>query len=125
MSISNRLLLGIGRHMLPIPAFIWQRQAQRNPNHAPTAFMTPDHQRIRDYVVTELPIAGQPLSPGVIAGRLNLSLERTVALLDDLEKHLTFLFRDEAGAVVWAYPVTAARTPHRFVANTGEALYAA
>jgi hypothetical protein len=26
---------------------------------------------------------------------------------------------------VWAYPVTAARTPHRFTANTGEALYAA
>jgi hypothetical protein len=125
MSVSNRLLLGIGRHMLPIPAFIWQRQAQRNPNDAPTAFMTPDHQRIRDHVVTELPIAGQPLSPAVIAGQVGLSLEQTVAILADLEKHLTFLFRDEAGAVVWAYPVTAAWTPHRFRANTGEALYAA
>jgi hypothetical protein len=111
--------------MIPLPAFIWQRQAQRNRNNAPTAFMTPDHQRIRDYVVTELPIAGQPLPPELIAARLSLSLERTVAILDDLEKRLTFLFRDEAGAVVWAYPVTAARTPHRFTANTGEALYAA
>ena len=125
MSVSNRLLLGIGRHMIPIPAFIWQRQVQRSPHDAPTAFMTPEHHRIRDYVVAELPIAGRPLAPDLIAARLSLSLERTVTLLDDLEKHLTFLFRDEAGAVVWAYPVTAARTPHRFTANTGEALYAA
>jgi hypothetical protein len=125
MSVGNGLLLGIGRHMLPIPAFIWQRQAQGITHDAPTAFMTPDHQRIRDYVVTELPIAGRPLSPGSIAARVGLPLERTVALLDDLEKHMTFLFRDETGAVVWAYPVTAARTPHRFTANTGEALYAA
>ncbi len=125
MSTTNSLLLGIGRRMIPIPAFIWQRGAQPNPSHAPTAFMTPDHHRIRDFVVTELPIVGRPLSPGLIAARLGLPLEHTVAILDDLEKHLTFLFRDETGAVVWAYPVTAARTPHRFIANTGEALYAA
>ena len=125
MTHSNRLRLGIGRHMLPIPAFIWQRQSRRDPNNSPTAFMTPDHHRIRDYVVTELPIAGRPLSPESIAARLSLPLERTLAILDDLQKRLTFLFRDEAGAVEWAYPVTAARTPHRFVANTGEALYAA
>ncbi len=123
--MTNSLLLGIGRRMIPIPAFIWQRRAQPNPNNAPTAFMTPEHHRIRDFVVTELPIEGRPLPPGLIAARLGLPLEQTVTILDDLEKHLTFLFRDEAGAVVWAYPVTAARTPHRFSANTGEALYAA
>ncbi len=125
MSTTNSLLLGIGRRMISIPAFIWQRQAQPDMHTAPTAFMTPDHHRIRDFVVTELPIMGRPLPPGLIAARLGLPLEKAVTILDDLEKHLTFLFRDEAGAVVWAYPVTAARTPHRFIANTGEALYAA
>ncbi|MBI5567340.1 MAG: hypothetical protein HY870_20745 [Chloroflexi bacterium] len=123
--MSNALLLGMGRRLIPIPAFIWQRQVKGNTGDAPTAFMTADHHRVRNFVVTELPIAGRPLSPELIAARLNLLLDRTNALLDDLERHLTFLFRDEAGGVEWAYPVTAARTPHRFTANTGESLYAA
>jgi hypothetical protein len=123
--MSNALLLGIGRRLIPIPAFIWQRQVKGNTGESPTAFMMADHHRVRNFVVTELPLAGQPLSPELIAARLDLPLDRTIAILDDLEQHLTFLFRDEAGAVVWAYPVTAARTPHRFTANTGESLYAA
>lgn len=123
--MRNALLLGLGRSLIPIPAFIWQRQVKGNTGESPTAFMTDDHQRVRDFVVTELPIAGQPLPPELIAACLNLPLDRTLAILDDLEKHLTFLFRNEAGAVEWAYPVTAAQTPHRFTANTGEALYAA
>lgn len=123
--MRNALLLGVGRRLIPIPAFIWQRQVKGNTGEGPTAFMTPDHHRVRDFVVTELPIAGRPLPPELIAARLNLPLDRTIALLDDLEKRLTFLFRDKTGAVVWAYPVTAARTPHRFRANTGDTLYAA
>ena len=123
--MRNALLLGVGRRLIPIPAFIWQRQVRANTGQSPTAFMTPDHHRVRDFVVTELPIAGRPLPPELIAARLNLPLDRTIAILDDLEKRLTFLFRDETGAVVWAYPVTAAQTPHRFRANTGDTLYAA
>ena len=123
--MRNALLLGVGRRLIPIPAFIWQRQVKGNTGESPTAFMTPDHHRVRDFVVTELPIAGRPLPPELIAARLNLPLDQTIALLADLEKRLTFLFRDETGAVVWAYPVTAAKTPHHFTANTGDTLYAA
>jgi hypothetical protein len=38
---------------------------------------------------------------------------------------MTFLFRNEHGAVEWAYPVTAARTPHRVAFSTGERINAA
>ena len=59
-----------------------------------------------------------------------LSLEQIdapliVAFLDDLEKHMTFLFRDEQGAVEWAYPVTVAQTPHRLTFSSGERVNAA
>jgi hypothetical protein len=47
------------------------------------------------------------------------------AILDDLEKHMTFLFRNQAGEVVWAYPVTVEKTPHRVTFDTGETIYAA
>ncbi|HLF26465.1 MAG TPA: hypothetical protein VJG32_09015 [Anaerolineae bacterium] len=125
--MRNQLLLGLGRRLLSIPPFIWQRQVKRNAQRARAGlgFMSDDHHRVRDFVVTELPSVGQPLLPGMIAQQLNLPPDRVGAILDDLERHLTFLFRNEAGAVVWAYPVAAAPTPHRFVANTGESLYAA
>jgi hypothetical protein len=38
---------------------------------------------------------------------------------------MTFLFRNEQGAVAWAYPVTVDRTPHYVTFSTGEQVYAA
>jgi len=38
---------------------------------------------------------------------------------------MTFLYRNVAGNVVWAYPVTVEQTPHRVIFNTGESIYAA
>ncbi len=87
--------------------------------------MSADHHRVRNFVVQELPNAGQPLTAELIAQRLNLPLARMQVILDDLERRLTFLFRNDKGGVEWAYPVTAAKTPHRFTLTSGEALYAA
>jgi hypothetical protein len=80
---------------------------------------------VREFVVTEIPRAGAPLPPEAIARALDLEPERVVALLDDLERNMTFLFRNEQGAVAWAYPVTADVTPHRARLSSGELVYAA
>jgi hypothetical protein len=87
--------------------------------------MTAEHHRIRNYVVTEIPRVGRPLSPQSIALRLDIPQHRVVDILADLEAHMTFLFRDEEGAVEWAYPVTAAPTPHRMTFSSGERISAA
>jgi hypothetical protein len=87
--------------------------------------MTPDHHRVRNFVVTELPKTRAPLPPELIAARLDLPVESVVAILDDLEKHMTFLFRNPEGAVEWAYPVTVAHTLHKVTFSSGEKLYAA
>ena len=50
---------------------------------------------------------------------------RMLKLLDELETRLTFLFRNDEGAVAWAYPVTAEPTPHHAAFSTGERLDAA
>jgi hypothetical protein len=63
--------------------------------------------------------------PELIAERLHLSVERVNVILDELEKHMTFVFRNGQGAVAWAYPVTVDRTPHRITFSTGEQVYAA
>jgi hypothetical protein len=81
--------------------------------------MSGDHHRVRNYAVRELPGIAAPLAPEVIAHALDLPLPRVVAVLADLERNMTFLFRNAQGQVLWAYPVTAERTPHRVTFDTG------
>jgi hypothetical protein len=120
--MDESLLMGIGHHTIPIPRWIWQRRV-RGEGHL--GFMSDEHHCVRNFVVTELPRAGVPLPPKVIARALSLSRDQVDPILDDLEKHMTFLFRDEQGAVEWAYPATVADTPHRVSFSTGERTRAA
>ena len=127
MFMTDALLLGLGRHMIPIPRAIWRRQADKvgQKIEASLGFMTPEHHLVRNFAVRELPHVGEPLSPQFISQRLDLPVARVNAILDELEKNLTFLFRNPQGAVAWAYPVTADQTPHRVTFSTGEQVYAA
>jgi hypothetical protein len=125
--MRESLFLGVGRHLLPIPRPIWRQQVARGgrENRASLGFMSGDHHRVRDLAVVELPRAGVPLPPELFAERLELPLARVKAILDELERHMTFLFRNAAAAVTWAYPVTVDATPHRVTFNTGERINAA
>lgn len=113
--------------MLPLPAMIWKKRVNGDKDDMPAhlAFMSADHHRVRNYVVRELPRIGTPISPARLAEDLDLPAERVVVILEQLERHLTFLFRNPAGEVAWAYPVTADETPHRITINGKERLYAA
>jgi len=123
--MGDALQLGLGRHMLPIPRFVWQPLVEANARRtgARIAFMSQDHHRVRDHAVTELARSGAPLGPEAIGEALGLDRERVGALLDELEAHLTFLFRNERGEVTWAYPVTVDETAHRARFSTGEEAY--
>jgi hypothetical protein len=105
----------------------WEAGLAAVPDHlaARLAFMTEEHHSVRNFTVRELPRVAAPLTPEFIAASLNLDAGRVKAILNDLEKHMTFLFRNEQGAVAWAYPVTVATTAHRIGFSTGESLYAA
>jgi hypothetical protein len=123
----DNILLGLSWFMIPIPRFIWKRQLPAKERHltASIGFMSEQHHAVRNHVVKELPRVGKPLSPESIAQAVNLPVDRVVAILDDLEKHMTFLFRNEQKAVSWAYPITVDRTPHHVALSTGESAYAA
>ena len=125
--MGSKLLTGLGGTLVGIPAFLWEKRIEKSRQRVikATGFMTRDHRRVHHFVVRELPCSGKPLSPEQVAGALSLPLERSVAILADLEKHLTFLTRDDRGRVLWAYPVTVEKTPHRITFGSGERLYAA
>jgi hypothetical protein len=123
--MRDSIFLGLGRWMIPIPGMVWHRAMQANARKIPARlqFMTPDHHRVRDFAVDRLFRSGTPLPPDEIARSLELPPRRVGEILDDLERHLTFLFRRSGPEVTWAYPVTVDKTPHRAIASTGEEAY--
>ena len=125
--MDKKLLLGLWRYLLPIPPTLWRSEIEKSARGGlqSTAFMSPEHHLLRDLVVMEIPRQAAPLSPQWIASRSGLSLERVTKILDELEKHMTFLYRNPQGEVAWAYPVTADTTPHHVGFSTGETIYAA
>ena len=124
---SETILLGRGREILKVPRQTWEGHLAATPQHAQIrlGFMTPDHHRVRYFAVRELVRRGIPIEPEIISQELGLPAGKTAQILDDLEKNLFFLVRNQAGAVFWAYPVTVEPTPHRLNFSTGERLYAA
>ncbi len=125
--MNKSLLLGLWKFLLPLPRPVWQSEVERSAQHsrARLAALTPDHHKVRDWVVLNLPKFGTPLAPEVIANNVGLPLPRTIELLDELEKGMTYLYRNGSGAVDWAYPVTVEPTPHHLEFSTGEQVYAA
>jgi hypothetical protein len=123
--MRDRLLLGAGRYLIPVPGFVWRRVVRANGNKTKTTlgFMSPDHHRVRDFTVTELARTGKPLTVECIAERLDIDVARVASIVDELEKRLTFLYRSRGDAVTWAYPVTVDETPHRAVLSSGEEAY--
>ena len=124
---ENPLLLGVWRYLLPVPPAVWKQRVASNGKNmgAGLFFMTPDHHRVRNFAVCELPRFGRPLAPEDFAGALDLPVERVEQILDDLEKHMSFVFRTDSRAVDWAYPVSIGPTPHHVEFSSGERIDAA
>lgn len=126
--MEKNLRLGLWKYLLPVPRPLWQgqvAQSARQTGEHGLAFMSEDHHRVRDFVVVALPHVARPLSAVTIAEQLNMPLGRVIGILDELEKHMTFLYRNPQGEVTWAYPVTVEPTPHRVTFSSGEQIYAA
>ncbi len=125
--MSDWLMVGVWRGILRLPPGVGQRRLRRFERRAREVVgaLTDEQRAVHHDVVRALPLAGEPLSPAAIAARMGLPDERVVAALDELEQRKGFLFRNEAGEVVWAYPITVAPTPHHVRFRSGETLYAA
>ncbi len=126
--MNDRVLIGGGEKIYEIPAENWRKHLTEGREHmlVRSDFMTEDHQRVRNFAVRELPRnQGKALSAAEISRRLDLSLDRVVTILEELQKNLFFLVLNEVGEVSWAFPVTSDRTPHRLSFKSGEYVFAA
>jgi len=125
--MNQNLLVGRGQHIIALPHHALEAHLAQDPEHSKDRFpfMTEDHQRVRYFVVRELPQRSAPIPPQAISKALHLPLETTQSILADLERNLFFLVRDQNGSVLWAFPVTAYPTPHSLHFDSGERIYAA
>ncbi len=126
--MQDRILIGRQEKIISIPDDMWRHHLAQAQQHGSSrlSFMTMDHRRIRNFVVTELPRNnGKPLTPEAIANSLSIPFDRVAEILAELQKRLFFLVLNEASAVSWAFPVTTDRTPHRLRFSTGERIFAA
>ncbi len=125
--MNETMLLGKGNDIVSIPQSLLNKHLAQAPEHGRKrlTFMTPDHHRVRYFVVRELPRFGRPILVPEIAGELSLSFESVEKILTELEANLYFLVRNEQGAVNWAFPVTVEPTTHKIHFSSGENLYGA
>ncbi len=125
--MAGALRVRVGRLTVKVPAFLWKRVVEREARKitAQLGGLTAEHVSVRSFLVQEIAERAEPVSAQHIADRLQLPLPRVQTILQQLETHKLFLARNDAGAVSWAYPVTADVTPHRLELSSGELLYAA
>ena len=125
--MADTVLIGRGKTISTIPQKEWEQELSSDPEHIVRRleFMSPDHHRVRNFVVREMPRLGRPIPPSEISDALQLTRSHTTSIVKDLERHLFFLVRGDGVEVSWAFPVTADETGHHLVFSTGERLDAA
>jgi hypothetical protein len=125
--MEEKILLGRDQEILEIPQATWKQGLAHIPQHSQSrlSFMTHAHHQIRYFVVKEMVNTQKPIEPAFIAEKLNMPLELVKPILEELERNLFFLVRNDQGAVSWAFPGTVETTPYKMVFSSGEHLYAA
>ena len=122
----ERILLGVGQHMVPVPEWLFRPMVQRDSKKlARRQVLDPEERSVQHFAVREIPRRREAIPPEVFARELDLSLEEVSKILDELERRMTFLCRRGGEDVNWAYPVTADETPHQVRIDGGAAFSAA
>ena len=122
----ERVLLGVGQRMVPVPEWLFRPMIARDIKKiAKRPDLEPDQRRVQHFAVREIPRRHQAISPEVFAAELDISLGEIRLILDELEHRMTFLCRRGGEDVNWAYPVTADETPHQVRIDGGAAFSAA
>ena len=122
----ERILLGVGQRMVPVPEWLFRPMVKRDTKKlAKRPTLEPNQRRVQHFAVREIPRRREAIAPEVFAAELELPLDEVSQILDELERRMTFLCRRGGEDVVWAYPVTAEGTPHQVRMDGGEAFSAA
>lgn len=127
-SDANTLLVGSREIIDRVADTGFKAALAKLPEHfaARLAFMTPEHHMVRNFAVREMLYESErPIKVDRLAATVGLPLPKVQAIVEELERHLFFLVRNEAGEISWAFPVTTDPTAHRLKFSTGERAHGA
>ncbi|MGE5048469.1 MAG: hypothetical protein ACM3PC_07890 [Deltaproteobacteria bacterium] len=121
------VLVGRGAGMVTLPEAEWWSSVQAHMPGARQRFdgLPPLLRAVRRAAVILVTRTGRPVPPQTVAAEVRAPIPEVVAALDDLERRLFFLVRDDRGDVAWAFPMTAVATPHHLTFPSGERRYGA
>ena len=93
-AVFERILLGVGRRMVPVPEWLLATMARRDAKKlAKVSKLEPDERRVQHFAVREIPRRRVAIAPAVLAAELDLPLNEVRLILDELERRMTFLCR--------------------------------
>jgi len=126
-SLKRRMLMGIGKFMIPVPRAIASKGLGKGVSSvkAKADLLSPEERKIHHFIVSRMTETKKPLIAEQVGKELDLPFDRVEATIDKLEELKTFLYRSDGKGINWAYPLSLEDTGHRMTDSTGERFFAA
>ena len=126
-SLKRRMLMGIGRFMIPIPRVIAARGLGKGTSgaRAKADLLSPEERKIHHFIVKRMAETKTPLTAEQVGKELDLPVDLAEATIDKLEELKTYLYRSDGKGINWAYPLSLEDTGHQMTDSTGERFFAA
>lgn len=124
---DRKMLMGIGRFMIPIPQVISNRGLEKGASgaRAKAELLSEEERQVHYFVVKKMAVAKEPITAELVSEELGIEVNRVEEIIDKLEGMKTFLYRSDSKGITWAYPLSFDNTGHEISASTGERFFAA
>ena len=124
---DRKMLMGIGRFMIPIPQVISNRGLEKGASgaRAKAELLSEEERQAHYFVVKKMAVAKEPITAELVSEELGIEVNRVEEIIDKLEGMKTFLYRSDSKGITWAYPLSLDNTGHEISASTGERFFAA
>ena len=124
---DRKMLMGIGRFMIPIPQVISNRGLEKGASgaRAKAELLSEEERQVHYFVVKKRAVAKEPITAELVSEELGIEVNRVEEIIDKLEGMKTFLYRSDSKGITWAYPLSLDNTGHEISASTGERFFAA
>jgi hypothetical protein len=126
-NLKRRMLMGIGKFMVPIPRMIASKGLEKGASgaRAKAALLSPEERKIHHFIVSRMTEIKSPLNAEQVGKELDLPIDRVETTIDKLEELKTFLYRSDGKGINWAYPLALEDTGHQMTDATGKQFFAA
>ncbi len=125
--LKHKLYMGFRGLMLRIPPLLSDKGARKGVKgaRANAASLSIEERRVHHFIVLKMAVVKDPITAELIAGELEIPIDRVIEIINKLEDLKTFIYRSDGKGINWAYPLSIENTGFRMTASSGEHFFAA